>query len=97
MAAANILAGPLARGEDPDPLLARVQQRRARAVRWTQAMQKAAHDNVIEPLLARTEPITRPFPMLRLLDTVPLLRRLPGRLIGLGVDRQRIETPDAFG
>jgi len=96
VAAANVLAAPLARGEDPDPLLGEVQARRWRAVRWMQAMQKFAQDRVIEPLLTRTEPIERPFLPLRLLNAVPPLRRIPGRIIGLGIDRERIESPDAY-
>jgi len=96
VAAANVLSEPLACGEDPDPLLSQVQARRWRAVRWTQAVQKFAQDRVIEPLLTRTEPIERPFLPLRILDKVPPLRRIPGRIIGLGIDRQRIESPDAY-
>ncbi|MDP8995036.1 MAG: FAD-dependent oxidoreductase, partial [Pseudomonadota bacterium] len=36
VAAANIIAGPMAAGEDPDPLLAKVEKRRLPAVRLTQ-------------------------------------------------------------
>src|SRR6185295_5077487 len=42
VATANILAGPLVRGEDVDPLLDRVQQRRLFPTRMIQAGQKAA-------------------------------------------------------
>ena len=31
-----------------------------------------------------------------LLDRYPLLRRIPGRFIGLGVRRERVRSPDAF-
>jgi hypothetical protein len=31
---------------------------------------------------------------MRLFDAVPPLRRIPGRLIGLGVRPEHIETPD---
>jgi hypothetical protein len=32
----------------------------------------------------------------RLLDEFPYLRRLPARLIGIGVRPEHIRTPDAF-
>ncbi len=47
VAAANALAGPLARGEPADPLLAMVQARREFPTRVIQAGQKLAQDNVI--------------------------------------------------
>ena len=91
VAAANILAGPLARGEDPDPLLHKVQKRRLLATRVIQAGQKAAQDNVIGTVLSGT-PITGAPRILRLLDRYSLLRRIPGRVIGLGVRRERIRS-----
>lgn len=95
VAAANVLAAPLARGEDVDPLLARVQERRMFPTRVIQALQKAAQDRVIGRLLqARTPFRTAPLPI-RLLDRFPLLRRIPGRLIGLGVRRERVRSPEA--
>jgi 2-polyprenyl-6-methoxyphenol hydroxylase-like FAD-dependent oxidoreductase len=96
VAAANVLAEPLVRGKSPDPLLPQVQARRWKAVCRMQAIQTFAQDRIIEPLLARTKPIERPFLPLRLLDAVPLLRRIPGRIIGLGFGRERIESPDAY-
>ena len=93
--AANVLAGPLARGEDPDPLLEQVQRRRWRAVTWMQAVQKFAQDRVVEPVLERTTPFEKPPLAVRILDAVPLLRRIPGRIIGLGFDPVRIESPEA--
>lgn len=94
VAAANILAGPLARGADPDPLLGRVQERRLFPTRVIQAAQKAAQDNVIGTIMSG-KPIARaPWPI-RLLDRVPLLRRIPGRVIGLGVRREHVRSPAA--
>ncbi len=95
--AANVLAAPLARGENPDPLLPRVQQLRARSVHYTQMIQKFAQDRFIRPILERDTPIERaPLPV-RLIDAVGPLQRLPARLIGLGIDRPHIESPDAYG
>ena len=93
VAAANFLAAPLAGGADVDPLLHKVQQRRLRPTRWVQSAQKAAQDTIIGRLLGPGEPITKaPLPV-RLLDRFPLLRRIPGRLIGLGVWREKVRSP----
>ncbi|MGI8943988.1 MAG: FAD-dependent oxidoreductase [Qipengyuania sp.] len=92
VAAANILAGPMARGADPGPMLAKVQQRRMFPSRVIQAGQKAAQDILIGRILSG-EPITRaPLPV-RLLDRFPALRRVPGRIIGLGIRRERVRSP----
>lgn len=91
VAAANILAVPLAAGADPDPLLARVQERRWKPTTRMQAIQRFAHRRVIEPMLRGD--ITRvPFAV-RLLDAIPLLRRIPGRILGLGFGRQHVQSP----
>jgi 2-polyprenyl-6-methoxyphenol hydroxylase-like FAD-dependent oxidoreductase len=92
VAAANILASPLARGENPDPLLHRVQDRRLFPTRVIQAGQKAAQDNVIGTVLSGA-PITRAPWVVRMVDRYPLLQRIPGRIIGLGVRRERVRSP----
>jgi 2-polyprenyl-6-methoxyphenol hydroxylase-like FAD-dependent oxidoreductase len=94
VAAANALAGPIARGEDPDPLLSKVQNRREWPTRVIQAGQKAAQDNVIGTVLSGRPIAGAPWPV-RMLDRFPLLRRIPGRLIGLGVRRERVRSPAA--
>jgi len=91
VAAANLLAGPLARGEAADPLLHMVQECREFPTRVIQAGQKLAQDNIIGTVLSGT-PINRAPLVLRLLDRIPLLRRIPGRIIGLGVRRERVES-----
>ena len=93
--AANVLAGPMAGGEDSDPLLEEVYRRRIKPGRRMQAFQKLAQDRVVAPLLRRTRPIRKPFLILRLLNRVPLLRRLPGRIVGLGFGREDIHSPEA--
>jgi 2-polyprenyl-6-methoxyphenol hydroxylase-like FAD-dependent oxidoreductase len=95
VAAANVLAGPLARGDNVDPLLARVQQRRLFPTRVIQAAQKAAQDRVIGRLLNPGEPIRKAPLLVRALDRYPLLRRVPGRVIGLGIRRERVRSPAA--
>ena len=96
VAAANILAAPLARGEGVDGLLAKVERRRHFPTRVIQAGQKAAQTRIIGRVLAGGAPIDPPL-FVRLLDRFPLLRRIPGRLIGLGIRRERVESPNAFG
>jgi 2-polyprenyl-6-methoxyphenol hydroxylase-like FAD-dependent oxidoreductase len=95
VAAANILAAPLARGADVDPLLDRVQQRRLFPTRMIQAGQKAAQDRIIGRLLQPGAPIREAPFIIRLLDRCPLLRRIPGRIIGLGIRREQVRSPDA--
>ena len=96
VAAANILAGPLARGADPDPLLARVQARRMPAVRAVQAFQDAAQKRIIGRVLATDGPVRVPLP-LRLLGRFPLLRRLPAAFLGFGVRPEHVRSPAAGG
>ena len=91
VAAANILAGPLAAGEGVDHLLHKVQDRRLFPTRIIQAGQKAAQEAVIGRVLGGA-PITRAAWPVRMLDRFPLLRRIPGRLIGLGVRRERVKS-----
>jgi 2-polyprenyl-6-methoxyphenol hydroxylase-like FAD-dependent oxidoreductase len=96
VAAANALAGPLERGEEADPLLAKVQARREFPTKVIQAGQKFVQDNIIGTVLSGA-PITKaPLPV-RLLGRFPLLRRIPGRIVGLGVRRERVESPRAAG
>ena len=93
VAAANILAEPLAAGREVDPLLARVQKRRMFPTRVIQGAQKAAQERVIGRVLQSTEPIRQAPLIVRLFDRYPLLRRIPGRIIGLGVRRERVRSP----
>ena len=95
VAAANALAGPLARGEDVDPLLCEVQERRLFPTSLIQAGQKAAQDRIIGRLLQSQKPIRRAPLLIRLLHAIPILRRIPGRIIGLGVRRERVRSPAA--
>ena len=93
VAAANALAGPLAQSEDIDSLLARVQARRLFPTRIIQAAQKLAQDRVIGRLLRPGGPIRKAPLLVRLFDRFPLLRRIPGRVIGLGVRREHVRSP----
>ena len=96
VAAANILAGPMAEGRDLDPLLPRVRKRRLLAVRSIQAFQKLAQERIISRLLASTAPVTRAALPLRLLARFPLLRRLPAAFLGFGVRPEHVRSPEAL-
>jgi 2-polyprenyl-6-methoxyphenol hydroxylase-like FAD-dependent oxidoreductase len=96
VAAANILAGPLAAGRNVDPWLHQVQERRLLPTRLVQSAQKAAQDRIIGRLLQPGPPLEDAPWLIELLSRNPLLRRIPGRMIGLGVRRERVRSPDAY-
>jgi 2-polyprenyl-6-methoxyphenol hydroxylase-like FAD-dependent oxidoreductase len=96
VAAANFLAAPLCNGFAPsDSDLQRIQDRRMFPTKVTQAFQTFVQDRAIDPLM-RGVPIDAPPLPARLFDEFPLLRRLPARLIGIGVRPEHIQTQDAF-
>jgi 2-polyprenyl-6-methoxyphenol hydroxylase-like FAD-dependent oxidoreductase len=98
VAAANILAAPLAAGTDVDPLLAQVQQRRMLATRAVQGAQRLIQNNIIGRVLTQdwqSGTVAAPW-IIRMLDRWPLLQRIPARLVGLGIRREHIHSPDAF-
>src|SRR3546814_12998331 len=78
VAAANILAGPMARGEDVAPLLAKVQARRMLPTRLTQAMQEVIQNSVIAPLLDDDTAFDRPPWFLRLFANIGSARSREG-------------------
>ncbi|MBE7369653.1 FAD-dependent oxidoreductase [Ramlibacter pallidus] len=95
VAAANLLAAPLREGRLLPAHLEAVQRRREWPTRVTQRMQIALQDALLSPLLARTDvPAGVPLPV-RLLQRLPLLRRLPARAIGMGVRPERVRLPPA--
>jgi 2-polyprenyl-6-methoxyphenol hydroxylase-like FAD-dependent oxidoreductase len=94
VAAANILAGPMADGAYPDPLLPLVEKRRLPAVKLVQAFQAATQRRIVAPLLQRKAGEVRaPLP-LRLLDRFAPLRRLPAAFIGFGYRAERVRSPE---
>ena len=95
VAAANLLAGPMAAGADPDPLLPRLQERRMKPTRRTQRLQIAMQNRVVAPLLRPEARLDKPPLAARLFDALPLLRRIPGRIIGLGFQPEHVRSPSA--
>ncbi len=96
VAAANLLAASLARGECPDGHLAAVQARRMRPVQLTQAVQKLVQDGVIAPLLERGLKLEKPPLPVRLLDSWRPLRTIPARLVGMGFRPEHVRSANAF-
>jgi 2-polyprenyl-6-methoxyphenol hydroxylase-like FAD-dependent oxidoreductase len=92
VAAANILWEPLRRGTVGEADLARVQTRREFPAKVTQAIQVFLQDKVISRALATTGNLKAPFAV-RLMARWPLLRRIPARLLGLGVRPEHVRTP----
>ncbi|GAA3068870.1 FAD-dependent oxidoreductase [Streptosporangium carneum] len=95
VAAANLLAGPLASGaEIPESLLARVQRRRTPPTVVTQFAQRVVQARVIRPALSENDtPVRLP----RDLAHMPVLGALARRFIGLGVLPEHVRSPSQSG
>jgi 2-polyprenyl-6-methoxyphenol hydroxylase-like FAD-dependent oxidoreductase len=94
VAASNILTAPLRDGRLADSDLAAVQSRRLFPARATQAAQVFIQNGVIAPALLGKGPIKPPL-FAVLLDRFPRLRRLPARLMGMGVRPEHVRTTAA--
>jgi 2-polyprenyl-6-methoxyphenol hydroxylase-like FAD-dependent oxidoreductase len=93
VAAANILAEPLSRQNVTTEHLAALQNRRLWPTRWTQALQIQAHKRVVEPVLRGQVTFARLPLGIRLLNDYPALRRIPARLIGMGLRPEHVKSP----
>lgn len=92
VASANLLAQPLRDGRVTEADLAKVQVRRAWPTEMTQRAQLIVQNRVIRRVLDSTVRLTPPY-ALRLLARFPVLRRIPARMIGLGIRPEHIQTP----
>jgi 2-polyprenyl-6-methoxyphenol hydroxylase-like FAD-dependent oxidoreductase len=92
VAAANILAAPLREGRVSDDNLRAVQRRRAFPVRATQRVQLVIQDRIIGSALRSTGPVSMPW-FVRWLLSWPAIRRIPARMMGLGVRPEHVHTP----
>ena len=94
VAAANRLAGPLRAGTVSDDDLRAIEERRTLPVRFTQWLQLTIQQRIISRVLASHE---RPKPPLffKLFGVFPLLRRIPARLLGIGIRPEHVQTPEA--
>lgn len=90
VAAANTLSAPLRTHALADRHLAAVQKRREFPTRLTQRAQLFIQNAAITSVLGSTSLPAPPLP-LRLLDRFPRLRRLPARLVGIGVRPEHVD------
>jgi 2-polyprenyl-6-methoxyphenol hydroxylase-like FAD-dependent oxidoreductase len=94
VAAANILAEPLRRGTVTMDTLKQIQQRREFPTRVTQRLQILMQNNLIGPALA-SKGAQLHAPWFMKMMQLPLLRRIPGRLLAFGVRPEHIHSPSA--
>jgi 2-polyprenyl-6-methoxyphenol hydroxylase-like FAD-dependent oxidoreductase len=91
VAAANIVARPLAGGDAADSVLAEVERRREFPTKVVQAVQTFIQKRLIGALLDTSKPLHAPR-VLRLLAGIPALRGIPARFVGIGVRPEHIRT-----
>jgi 2-polyprenyl-6-methoxyphenol hydroxylase-like FAD-dependent oxidoreductase len=91
VAAANILAQPLRSGTVTIDDLSEVQQRRELPTRITQRLQVLMQNRVVTRALDETQPFSPPL-LIRMMARVPLLCRIPARLIGMGVRPEHVQA-----
>ncbi len=84
--ASNVLAEPLKARRVTIGDLARVQRKRALPTRFIQAFQAVIQDRILSNALDPSKPFKIPFIM-----RLPILRRIPPRLLALGLWRVRVE------
>ncbi|HEY1637760.1 MAG TPA: FAD-dependent oxidoreductase [Rhizomicrobium sp.] len=89
VATANLLWRPLREGRPPLAQLNKVQARREFPTRLTQEAQVFIQNRIVAPTLARQGELKPPFAV-KLLDWFPVLRRLPARLVGIGVRPEHV-------
>ena len=94
VAAGNILGPALRKGPVPESLLAEVQKRREWSTRMTQSLQVVVQNLVIRNVLQMQKKPRAPF-IVKLFNWFPALRRIPGRIIGMGFRPEHVRTPEA--
>ncbi len=95
VAAANILAEPLRSNSATERHLEKFQRRRMFPTRATQGLQILIQNRVITPTLKSTTKIqSLPLP-LKLFRQMPVLRRIPARIIGIGFRSEHVASSSA--
>ena len=92
VAAANRLAAPLKAGTVSDDDLRAIEARRTLPVRFTQWLQLTMQNRIISRALQSTQQ-PKPLLMFKLFDMFPVLRRIPARLLGVGIRPEHVRTP----
>jgi 2-polyprenyl-6-methoxyphenol hydroxylase-like FAD-dependent oxidoreductase len=93
VAAANVLWQPLLSGKVGEAELRRVQERREFPTRMVQGAQVLIQRRVITGVLGNQDEIKPPVAV-KLLRAFPILRRIPARLLGIGIRPEHIRTPE---
>ncbi len=93
VAAANALAGPLRAGTLGFADLQKVQSDRYRPTALMQTLQLTIQKRVIGAVLGSAATPRAPWPM-KLFNVLPLLRRIPARVLGMGFRLEHVRTPD---
>jgi len=92
VAAARLLAPAFARpGLIADEALAQVQRRRSFPVTMTQRAQVFIQNRVVSSVLNASRPPDRAPALLRLVNAVPPLQRIPAQLVGIGVRPEHLD------
>jgi 2-polyprenyl-6-methoxyphenol hydroxylase-like FAD-dependent oxidoreductase len=94
VAAANVLAQPLRNGTLADADLEAVERRRDLPTRATQWVQVTIQNRVVRGILESRKPPSIPI-ALKLVQKLPLLQRILGRLIGLGIRPEHVANRGA--
>ncbi len=89
--AANVLSQPLLNGMMTIAHLARVQKQREWPTRVIQSLQARVQRGILQPGLRRDQPFEPPR-FLRYIPKIPILRNIPGRIIGMGVRKVTVQV-----
>lgn len=94
VAASNILTASLLKESVSEANLQRVQQRRERPTRQTQALQVFLQERILSRVLNSSETVSLPW-VFRLFNWLPILRAIPARIIGIGFRPEHVQTQAA--
>jgi 2-polyprenyl-6-methoxyphenol hydroxylase-like FAD-dependent oxidoreductase len=95
VATANILSQPLLKGKVTSEDLAQVQHRRELPTRLTQRLQVFMHRRFLHPVLAGQQQVAVPW-FMKLMIYIPMMRRVPARIIGMGFRPEHVRIPAAL-
>lgn len=91
---ANILGRKVLENRLTDADLQAVQHRREFPTRATQKLQVVIQTRILSRVLKSSKPFGVPWPI-KLMQVLPILRRIPARVIGIGSRPEHIHTPES--
>ena len=95
VATANILARPLSENYVSLSHLQKLQWRREFPTKVTQWAQVQVQERILSTVLGSQQQVQAPW-VIRLFKRFPILRRIPARLIGIGVRPEHVKTGDVL-